>query len=52
MTNKKVLSKFTILCWAAFIAILGHMPATGWTPLEGVRNNEEASVTEAEVARW
>ena len=23
--QKKVLSKFIILCWAAFIAILGHM---------------------------
>ena len=23
--QKKVLSKFTILCWAAFIAILGHI---------------------------
>ena len=23
------LSKFTILCWAAFIAILGHMRPTG-----------------------
>ena len=26
---KKVLSKFTILCWAAFMAILGHMRSTG-----------------------
>ena len=24
MSKKKVLSKFTILCWATFIAILGH----------------------------
>ena len=24
-----VLSKFTILCWATFIAILGHMQPTG-----------------------
>ena len=29
MSRKKVLSKFTILCWAAFIAILGHMRPTG-----------------------
>ena len=32
MSKKKVLSKFTILCWAAFIAILGHMRPAGWTP--------------------
>ena len=30
-----VLSKFTILCWAAFIALLSCMQpvGTGWTPL-------------------
>ena len=33
--QKKVLSKFTILCWAAFIAIPGHMQPMGWTPLKG-----------------
>ena len=29
MSKKKVLSKFTILCWATFIAILGHTRPTG-----------------------
>ena len=33
MSKKKVLSEFTILCQAAFIAILGHMR---WTPLSDV----------------
>ena len=42
--KKKVLSKFMILRWAAFTAILGCMRATGWTPLaerdklEAIRN--------------
>ena len=27
--QKKVVSKFTILCWATFIAILGHMGPAG-----------------------
>ena len=27
--NKKVLSKFMILCWATFIVILGHMQPVG-----------------------
>ena len=33
--QKKLLSKFTILCWATFIAILGRMQpwTVGWTPL-------------------
>ena len=34
-THKKphnVLSKFMILCWAAFVAILGRVRAVGWTP--------------------
>ena len=29
MSKKKVLSKFTILCWAAFTAILGRMQPKG-----------------------
>ena len=29
MSKKKVLSKFTILCWAAFIAILGYVQPAG-----------------------
>ena len=31
-----VLSRFMILCWAAFIAILatGSLQAAGWTPLQ------------------
>ena len=31
-----IVSKFMILCWATFIAILGHIwpQAVGWTPLE------------------
>ena len=29
MSKKKVLSKFTISCWAVFIAILGHIQPTG-----------------------
>ena len=28
MSGEKFLSKFTILCWAAFVAILGHAPRT------------------------
>ena len=28
MSEKKVLSKFMILCWATFIAILGHRLGT------------------------
>ena len=31
MSRKKVLSKFTILCWAAFIATVGV--GVGWAPL-------------------
>ena len=27
--QKEILSKFTILCWATFIAILGHMRPAG-----------------------
>ena len=36
--GKKVSSKFTILYWAAFIAILGHMwsGAASWMPLNAV----------------
>ena len=32
--KRKVLDKFTVSCWATFIAILGHMQhgATGWAP--------------------
>ena len=33
MSKKKVLSKFMVLCWAAFIAVLDQMWAAGWTPL-------------------
>ena len=36
MSKKKVLDKFTILCWAAFTALLGHMwpEGCGWdTPV-------------------
>ena len=29
MSKNEFLSKFAILCWAAFIAILGHMQSTG-----------------------
>ena len=31
--QKNVLSKPTILCWAAFRAILGFTGPAGWTPL-------------------
>ena len=36
--RKKVLNKFTILCWATFIAILAArgLQATGWTRLKGI----------------
>ena len=33
MSKRKLLSEFMILCWATFIAILGHMQPTGWTSL-------------------
>ena len=33
--KKTVLSKFTILCWAAFIAILGHTQSPGCGPQVG-----------------
>ena len=29
MSQKKVLSKFMLLCWATFIAVLGHMWPVG-----------------------
>ena len=29
MSKKMVLSKFMIVCWAAFLAILGHMQPVG-----------------------
>ena len=55
MSQKKVLSKFRILCWAAFIAILGCMQpvgrgldtpvsrgfeGVGWLGMEGDKNKE------------
>ena len=52
--NKKVLNKFTILCWATFIAILGHLQPTGWamgwTPLVQ-RDSSCATVSLAQVSR-
>ena len=39
--QKKVLSKFTILCWEAFIAILDHMWPTGYrvdTPIPSLHD--------------
>lgn len=29
MSQKKIFSKFTIVCWAAFMVILGHMQLMG-----------------------
>ena len=54
--QKKVLSKFTVLCWATFIAILGH---TGWTPRTapglmfriGTQNSKKLLSTEANLSR-
>ena len=32
MSTEEVLSKFRILCWDAFIAVLGHVRPMGWMP--------------------
>ena len=44
MNRKKVLSKFTILCWAAFTDTLGHMQPVGLEldTLERTANTEQA----------
>ena len=46
--HKKIsnLSKFTILCWASFMAVLGCMRpmGSGWTPCLQYKNNKNKCV--------
>ena len=46
MSKKNVLSKFTILCWAAFIVILGCM----WPIGHGL--DTPAGTNQADIVSW